>query len=180
MFEQIINQFNEHIDSCSGNIESLTPSINQAATIISETLLKQGKIICIGQHSSSHVATLFCEYMQQQFINERPALPAIDLSHINAQHIETNLTALCQNTDVVLFFDHPNSEYDHKQITQLCKQLTIPCIICTHRSAPDTTNTMYLNIHSEKMCNILEIQLLIMHILCKLLDLQLFGYEDTL
>ncbi|MGC9341574.1 MAG: D-sedoheptulose 7-phosphate isomerase [Bacteroidales bacterium] len=65
--------------------EAFIDSISRAATLISDSIIKKGKVISCGNGGSMSDAMHFAEEMTGKFRDERPSIPAIaisDPSHI--------------------------------------------------------------------------------------------------
>jgi len=80
-------------------VDELTPSIARAASLMTECLLANGKILACGNGGSASDAQHFAAEMVGRFERERPELPAISLA------TDTSiLTALANDYDFVQVF----------------------------------------------------------------------------
>ena len=178
MLEHIITKLNEHIDLSSRCIEPLVTPISDAVMQMCQSLLSQNNILCASSTQSRYIAQRFAHYMQHQFKYERPALPCISLCDIEPASLEKNLSSIGKADDTLLFFQHPDCNLKLSQLNETCAALNIKLIIIGGIACSQNyfkNHPICISIPSEDNIAVLEIQHLIMHNLCELIDLQLFD-----
>lgn len=79
IFEAIINHYNNQLDVISQHTEPLTPYIAEAAYLLNQTFLEDGKILCASSTSAHPIAMHFCQLLDGQH-HQRPALPHLFLA----------------------------------------------------------------------------------------------------
>ncbi|MEM8593553.1 MAG: hypothetical protein AAGF06_01880 [Pseudomonadota bacterium] len=180
MLEQIVTHFNQHVDLTSQSIELLAAPIHDSASMLCQSMLTQNTVLCAGSLHSTRIADQFCCYMQHHYQHERPALPCVSLCDVDTDHLISNLTALGKPGDSLLFFKHPDCNTNITQLITTCEQLNIHAIICggLHVAQNNFKNTQNcISIPSEDAMSVMQVQYVIMHTLCSLIDYQLFNHQ---
>lgn len=122
IFEAIINHYNRQLDLISEHTELLTPYIAEAAYLLNQTFLEDGKVLCVSSTNYHPVAMHFCQLLDGQH-HQRPALPhlflaqnqytQIDLApELSQQIYARQINALAKPQDTLLIFSsqkHENS-----------------------------------------------------------------------
>ena len=194
MFEHIANTFNEHMETVSLSIEPLTPLIAETSGMMVQTLLNDNKIICCANGSSIVVVQQFSSHLLHQFEQERPSLPAICLSHdsttltaIASQDsfndiYSKQIRALGQSGDLLLLASCNGNETNLLQAIKAARDRDMSIVVLSGTDGGDMASLLApedieLRIPAINPSRIQEIQLLVAHCLCELIDLQLFGGE---
>ncbi len=191
--EHVIDIFHRHIDHTMQAIEHLTPNIAVASEMLVATLLNEGKIFCCGEGSSGLLSQHFAVTFLNRFQRERPGLPVIPLSsdaamltaiatdasftEIFAKQIRT----LTQPQDAVLLISHGTGSGTALQTIQSAHdrgaRVIVVCSEDADISALLTSDDIELSIGHAARAQFMEIALLVLHSLCELVELQLFGSE---
>lgn len=192
MFQHITNIFNEHIDTTSRSIEPLTPLIAESSDMMVQTLLNDNKIICCANGSSIIAVQQFTSYLLNQYEQERPSLPAICLSQDSttltaiASEASFNdiyskqIRALGQKSDLLLTASCSGNENNLIQAIKAARDRDMRLVVLSGADGGSMASLLApedieLRIPAINPSRIQEMQLLIVHCLCELIDLQLFG-----
>ncbi len=192
--ERVIEIFHRHIDHTMQAIEPLTPNIVIASEILVSTLLNDGKILCCGEGCSGLLSQYFANALLNRFQRERPGLPAIALNgdaaaltaiatdasfnEIFAKQIRT----LAQAQDTVVLISHGTGSGTALQTIQSAHDRDVRVIVICGDDDADihallASEDIELRIELAQRAQFLEIALLVLHSLCELIELQLFGSE---
>lgn len=191
--EYVIDIFHRHIDHAMQAIEPLTPNIAAASEVFVATLLSDGKILSCGEGSSGLLSQHFTNSLLNRFQRDRPGLPAISLNgdaamltaiatdasftEIFAKQIRT----LAQPEDSVLLISHGTGSGTALQTIQSTHDRGARVIVLCNEDADIrallSSEDIELNIGEATRAQFMEIALLVLHSLCELIELQLFGSE---
>ena len=80
VLERIRSNFHESIQTKQHAVELLAPAIADAAELMTQCLLKEGKILSCGNGGSAGDAQHFSSELLNRFERERPGLPAMALT----------------------------------------------------------------------------------------------------
>jgi D-sedoheptulose 7-phosphate isomerase len=189
---RIINHFSNSIQTQQDTLISLGELIEFASQRLVATLLNDKKIITCGNGRSAAVAQLLSSAMLNQHERDRPSLPALaltaDMTTITAiandYHFDDifikQLRALGQSGDIlVVYSDGNNSGNIAKAVTTAHdKDITIIALTGNNGGmiAPLLHETdIEIRVPSHSSIYIQEVQIMITHCLCDLIDHQLFG-----
>lgn len=191
--EHVIDIFHRHIDHTMQAIESLTPNITIASDILVSTLLNDGKIFSCGEGSSGLLGQHFANALLNRFQRERPGLPVIslnsDASMLTAIATDSSFTeifakqirTLAQSQDTVLLISHGTGSGTALQTIQSAHdrgaRVIVVCGEDSDISALLASEDIELNIDHATRAQFMELALLVLHSLCELVELQLFGSE---
>ncbi len=189
-----IDIFHRHIDATMQSIEALTPAIALASETLVSALLNDGKILCCGEGSSGLLSQHFASALLNRFHRERPGLPVIALNadaclltaiatdssftEIFAKQIRT----LAQAHDVVLLISSGSGSGSALQTIQSAHDRGARVVVICNADDSDirallSSEDVELQIGFTERVQFLEITLLVLHSLCELVELQLFGSE---
>ncbi len=182
----------EAIDTSAANIERLSTDIEQAGTLLIQTLLSDRKIMVCGNGLSSAIGNILSSSLVNQQEFDRPSLPAINLSTD-----ATNILAISRNHNPHQMFAHQINALGHEGDTLItlstdgsCSNI-IQAIQAAHEKAIHVINItgsktnklsailqsedINIKIESESVARVLEIQLLVANSLCHHIETLLFG-----
>jgi D-sedoheptulose 7-phosphate isomerase len=175
-------------------MEQLTPVIAAAAELIARQLLAGNKVLSCGNGGSAGDAQHFSSEMLNRFERERPGLPAVALStdtstltsiandyHYN-EIFSKQVRALGQAGDVLLAISTSGNSANVVQAMEAAHDRGMPVVALTGKEGGTMAmkladGDIELRVPSESTARIQEVHLLIIHCLCDLIDLQLFGEE---
>jgi D-sedoheptulose 7-phosphate isomerase len=175
-------------------MEQLTPVIAAAAELIARQLLAGNKVLSCGNGGSAGDAQHFSSEMLNRFERERPGLPAVALStdtstltsiandyHYN-EIFSKQVRALGQEGDILLAISTSGNSANVVQAMEAAHDRSMQVIALTGKEGGTMAmklgdGDIELRVPSESTARIQEVHLLIIHCLCDLIDLQLFGEE---
>ncbi len=175
-------------------MEQLTPVIAAAAELIARQLLAGNKVLSCGNGGSAGDAQHFSSEMLNRFERERPGLPAVALStdtstltsianDYNYNEIfSKQVRALGQEGDILLAISTSGNSANVVQAIEAAHDRGMPVVALTGKEGGTMAmkladGDIELRVPSESTARIQEVHLLIIHCLCDLIDLQLFGEE---
>lgn len=187
--------FADSIETKQRSSTALAESIELASAKLNQALLEGQKILVCGNGGSAANAQNFSAKLLNRYDRARPGLPAIALTTDSS-----TLTAIANDYDYRQIFA--------KQVTALGHPHDILIAISTSGQSPNITeailaanesdmtvialtgkdggvmsqvmdeNAIEIRVPSNVTARIQEVHLLVLHILCELLDLQLLGPPD--
>lgn len=192
--QRIKDHFQQSIHGLSASVATQTELICGAADRIANVLLQGGKVLVCGNGGSAAMALYFSSLLLNRFDRERPALPAIALSAdpVAMTAIATDLQyksvyaqqirALGQHTDVLLvltsgrnsanLLEAIGAAYDREMLV-----IVISCEDSGNVSEMLQSDDLELRVPAPAGYRSQEIQLTILHCLCDLIDIHIFGEE---
>jgi D-sedoheptulose 7-phosphate isomerase len=190
--EHILQILDTNIRTTQAISAELTGLIAQAGETLVHCLLSDGKILACGNGASAAQANIFAAAMVNRFERERPSLPAMALSS-DAQTISAisndysfsevfakPIRALGKAGDILLVISPTGNSPNIVQALQAARDREMRLIALTGVDGGDLARLLYaedieIRIPSEDTTRIIESHLLITHLLCDLIDTQLFG-----
>jgi len=190
----VVDNFHRHIDTTMRVIEDLSPLIAAASEVLVGALLNDGKILCCGEGCSGLLSQHFANALLNRFQRERPGLPAISLNgdaailtaiatdasfnEIFARQVRT----LAQPNDILLLISHGTGSGTALQTIQAAHDRNIRVIVLCGDNDADiralfATDDVELRVDNVSRMQFMELGLLILHNLCELIEMQLFGSE---
>lgn len=172
----IHQQFARTIEIHTTAAESLPSLIEQAGTTLLQCLLSDHKILCYGLDDSTFNAQYFSSLLVNRLGTDRPSLPIISLTSAEKQ-----VYAFGNEGDILLIFcTHTTKAVLSAVKAAHTKGLSI--ILLTGKDSDESTHLhsqdIALCIPSNNHAKIHELQLLIIHCLCDIIDSHLFGNGD--
>lgn len=175
-------------------MDQLAPGIAIAADLIARQCLTEHKVLSCGNGGSAGDAQHFSSEMLNRFERERPGLPAIALStdtstitsiandyHYN-EIFSKQVRALGQAGDILLAISTSGNSTNVAQAIDVAHDRGMFVVALTGKDGGAMAlkladGDVELRVPSESTARIQEVHLLIIHCLCDLIDLQLFGEE---
>ncbi len=194
MLDRIHRNFQESVLVKQQAVEQLAPAIATAAERLSQSLLAEHKILSCGNGGSAGDAQHFSSELLNRFERERPGLPAIALttdastitSIANDYHFDEvfakQVRALGQTGDILLAITTSGHSSNVIRAIEAAHDRGMTVIALTGRDGGEVANLMQdndveLRVPASSTARIQEVHLLIIHCLCDLIDLQLFGQQ---
>jgi len=194
-YDAIAGDFQEIMELVSVSVDPLAEPVHRAAALGSEALLGESKILSCGNGAGAAVAQLFSIGLVHRFENDRPALPALCLSGDGAtlSAIATAATqdiysrqirALGQPGDVLLGVAAAEGNASIIQAIRAAHDRGMSVIVLSGGDSADISSLLLpedveIRVASSRAPRIIEMQTMIVHCLCKLIDQSLFGsYEQ--
>jgi D-sedoheptulose 7-phosphate isomerase len=192
--QRIQDHFRQSINGLSTMLNTQTHLINSAADRIAHALLQGGKVLVCGNGGSAALALYFSSLLLNRFERERPALPAIALSAdpVAMTAIATDLQyksvyaqqirALGQHTDILLVFTSGRNSANLREAVSAAYDREMPVIVISCEDSGNVSEMLQsddleLRVPAPAGHRSQEIQLTVLHCLCDLIDIQIFGEE---
>ena len=194
--KRIITHFTESIEAKIEAAEVLAPVISEAAFIMVRCLIGDKKIIACGSGTSACNAQHFVTSLINQFQYDRPGLPAIALNSDGnslssiaqtcGYHdvLSKQIRALGQPDDILISLStNSTSEPSSMQAIRAAHDREMNVVAITNGDGGDLARLLGCeDIEIRIPCNnhirAFEIQTLITHCLCDLIEVHLFGNID--
>ncbi|MEJ2669952.1 MAG: phosphoheptose isomerase [Gammaproteobacteria bacterium] len=192
LIDRIHHHFVASIETKQKAIESIANPIENAAIAMVECLLAEGKILSCGNGGSAGDAQHFSSELLNRFERERPSLPAFalttDPSTITSiandysfnDVFSKQIRALGNARDILLAITTSGNSANIVQAIQASHDRGMRVIALTGRDGGDATRLLApedieIRVPVQSTARIQETHLLIIHCLCDLIDVQLFG-----
>lgn len=194
-YQAIASGFQESIELISVSVDALVEPIQQASGLCNTALLEERKILCCGIGAGQSVAQIFATSLLHRFEQERPALPAVSLGSDGAtlsalastsanDIFSRQVRALGQPGDVLLCVAGSEGNASIIQAIRAAHERDMAVLILSGRNSADISSLLLpedveLHVPSARSPRIIELQTMIIHCLCELIEQSLFGNYDT-
>ena len=196
----VVNQiklaFQSSIETKQNSELALSASIEQASALLNQTLLNGNKVMSCGNGGSAGDAQNFSSELLNRYDRDRPGLPAIALTtdsstitsiandYDYSQIFSKQIMALGQPGDLLLAISTSGQSNNIIEAIRAANDYEIAVIALTGRDGGSieqelNTHSVEIRVPSNVTARIQEVHLLIIHVLCELLDLQLLGPADS-
>ncbi len=193
--DRIKKQFSDSIQTKIAAADILPDSISAAADVIVGALLNDRKILSCGNGGSACDAQHFSSELLNRYLTERPSLPAIALTTDTAtitaigndysydDIFAKQIRALGQPEDVLLAISTSGNSANVLRAMAAAHERGMHIVALTGREGGDLADMIQphdveVRVPSQVTARIQETHLLIIHCLCDLIDLRLFGQGD--
>ena len=190
--DRIFRQFQSHLEATEYSRDVLPDMIARAAEVITECLLRDGKILTCGNGGSSSEAQHFSSELLNRFERDRPGLPAIALtgdvaaltSIANDARFEEVFSkpvrALGHPGDVLMLYTTSGNSPNILEAAKAARERKLSVIALTGKDGGPLADLLQeedieIRVPSMSTARIQEMHLLVTHCLCDLIDLSLFG-----
>lgn len=192
--ERIVDLFDGNIELALKCREELPPYIAHAGEQLVHCLLSDRKILTCGNGGSALAAQHFVSRMLNRFERERPALPALSLCSDNTtitaiandysfnEIFSKQIRALGQDGDILLAISTSGTSANTVQAVQAAHDRSMRVIALTAKDGGDVTRLLThddieVRVPTQSSARAHETHLLITHMLCDLIDRQIFGAD---
>jgi D-sedoheptulose 7-phosphate isomerase len=192
--ERVTNIFTSHIETAQAAMNEVSTDIVDAATLMTNALLADHKILSCGNGGSASDAQHFSSELLNRFERERPGLPAIalttDSSTITSisndytfdDIFSKQVSALGQQGDVLLAISTSGNSANILRAVMAAHQRQMRCVVLSGNTGGDLVGILedddvFLSIPAKSTARIQEIHIIVIHCLCDLIDTQLLGPE---
>ena len=192
--DRIRQLFAESIETKAKAGEVLPTVIEAAGQAMVECLLNGGKILTCGNGGSAGDAQHFSSELLNRFEMERPALPAIALTTDSStltsiandysynEIFSKQIRAIGHEGDILLVISSSGNSASILQAVQAAHDRDMQVIALTGKDGGDCARLMQsedveIRVPSTSPPRVQESHLAIIHILCDLIDRQIFGVE---
>jgi D-sedoheptulose 7-phosphate isomerase len=176
-------------------VDALAPEIARAATLLTECLLADGKILACGNGGSAGDAQHFAAEMVGRFERERPELPAISLSTDTSiltavandysfeQVFAKQVRALGSERDVLLAISTSGNSGNVIAAIDAARERGMRVVALTGKGGGRIGGMLsegdaHLCVPHDRTARIQEVHLLMIHCLCDAIDNALLGDEE--
>lgn len=190
---RVAEQFASHIEHTTQAAMSLHGPIIAGANIIVESLLQGGKVLSCGNGGADSAAQHFVAKMVNRFERERPGLPAIALSSSSStmtsvaddhsyDHIfSQQVAALAHPGDILLVISATGNAANACHAVRVAEERQMRVLALTGYDGGQLGGMLReqdieIRVPADNVSRVQEIQLLIIHCLCDLIDAQLLGH----
>ena len=190
--QYIQRAFNASIETKQDSLTALEESIELASAMLNQALVGGHKILACGNGGSASDAQHFSSELLNRYDRDRPGLPAIALTTDSStltsiandydyrQIYSKQLTSLGQPGDILLAISTSGQSPNIIDAIEAANNSDIPVIALTGKDGGTMAqvlneNSIEIRVPSKVTARIQEVHILVIHILCELLDLQLLG-----
>jgi D-sedoheptulose 7-phosphate isomerase len=192
LHERIVSQFAANAEASRDTLISLGDLIEAGAVRLANCLLNDGKILCCGNGGSAAEAQHFSSELLNRYERDRPGLPAIalttDTSALTSiandyrfdEVFAKQIRALGHPSDLLVIYTTSGNSANILSAAIAAHDRDMNIIALSGRDggplAPLLSETdLEIRVPSDSTARIQEVQLLITHCFCDLIDHQLFG-----
>ena len=187
--------FEASIETKRDSLVALEETIGLASALLNQALVGGHKILACGNGGSASDAQHFSSELLNRYDRDRPGLPAIALTTDSStltsiandydyrQIYSKQVTSLGQPGDVLLAISTSGQSPNIIDAIEAANNSDIPVIALTGKDGGAMAqvineNSIEIRVPSNVTARIQEVHILVIHILCQLLDLQLLGPAD--
>jgi D-sedoheptulose 7-phosphate isomerase len=192
IIDNIRDAFQASIETKQISESVLGESIELASAMLNQALLGGHKILVCGNGGSASDAQHFSSELLNRYDRDRPGLPAIALTTDSStltsiandydydQIFSKQVTALGQPGDILLAISTSGQSPNVVQAIQAANENEMQVIALSGKDGGAMSqvldeNSVEIRVPSNITARIQEVHILVIHILCELLDLQLLG-----
>ena len=191
--DRVLEHFRESIAVKQASA-SLAPLVADAARMMTDCLLRDGKIMSCGNGGSASDSQHFSAELLGRFELDRPGLPAIALTTDSstltaisndydfADIFSKQVRALGQAGDVLLAISTSGNSENVLRAIHAAHERGVRIVALTGKDGGVVASELLaddieIRAPSERTCRIQELHIVIIHCLCDLIDAQLLGIE---
>lgn len=190
-YEVIASDFQQILELVSISVDDLVEPMERAVEVCNSALLGEHKILCCGNGPGAAVAQLFSVGLVHRFEQERPALPALSLGGDGAtitaigslssnEIYSRQVRAIGQAGDVLLAVAAGENNGSLIQAIRAAHEREMLVVLLSGGDCKDVSSLILpedieIHVNSSSAPRIIEMQTMIVHGLCKLIDHSLFG-----
>jgi len=193
--QRVTQHFNHSVATKQGAISVIGPAIVEASELITQSLLMGNKVMCCGIAGSGSLAQYFSSILLTRFERERPGLPAIALN-ADTQALSSiahdftyrevfsrQLRVLAQEGDILLAISASGNMRNTAETIKAAHERGLRVVILTGRDGGEMSELLdegdvEIRVPAQSVARIHEVHLLVLHSLCDLIDIQIFGEDE--
>lgn len=196
MLERVKKQFTDSIQTKIEAADQLPETIVNAGNALVECLLAEKKILSCGNGGSACDALHFSSELLNRYCHERPSLPAVALTADTATitaigndyHYEDifakQIQGLGQTGDALLAITTSGNSKNIVNAIKAAQDRGIQTVALTGKEGGEVAKSLSptdieIRVPSNVTARIQETHLLIIHCLCELIDMKLFGHGEA-
>lgn len=190
-YELVAGEFQHTLELVSVSVDAVVDPLERAADSVTRALLNENKVLCCGNGPGVAIAQLFSIGLVHRYEHERPALPAVNLCGDgailtaigNASQNEIyarQVRAIGQPGDVLLAVAASEGNGSIIQAIRAAHDRDMQVVLlsggdCTDVSSLTLPEDVEIYVNSSASPRIVELQTMLVHCLCKLVDQSIFG-----
>ena len=192
--ERVIENFSESIRIIQECADSLALGIESAANMMTRSILNENKVLTCGNGGSSADAQRFAAIMLNRYEVPRPGLPCMALNANSttltaiandyqfSDIFSKQIRALSQSGDVLLAITAGGESHNIIHAIDAAHDRNVSVVALTGRDGGQVADNLDVNdieirVPSWSTSIIKEIQLMVIHNICDLIDRQLLGQQ---
>lgn len=193
--DHVRRHFADSVEVKQASMAVLPPVVSSAATLMTDCLAGNGKILACGNGGSASDAQHFSSEMLNRFEIERPSLPALALTtdtstltsiandYAYSEIFSKQVRALGQPGDVLLAISTSGNSDNVNLAADAAHGRGMRVVALTGRDGGALAQTLRegdieIRIPTDRTARIQEVHLLVIHCLCDLIDRTLLGMND--
>lgn len=169
----------------------LIPQIVTAGQQLADCILNDGKILVLGNGSTAFVGQIFTTHLMYRFERDRPGLPAISLNadatmisphndESSSEKYSRQIKALGKTGDCLLVISTAGTDASFMQTVNAAHEQELRIIALTGGDGGEISTLLNygdieIRVDSDYPPTVREHQLMLIHCLNDLIDLQIFG-----
>jgi D-sedoheptulose 7-phosphate isomerase len=190
--QHVVRHFETSIDLQQRSMALLPSVIAEASTVLVGCLLNGNKILCCGVGGSAASAQRVAAELVNRYEHERPGLPALALAADGIlltavaadagfkQALARQTRALGQSGDVLLVLASAGGSAALLEAMRAAHDRGMQVILLTGQDDDKLIQSLgpadiVISVPGKKQAHLLEVHDVILHCLCHLIDIQLFG-----
>jgi D-sedoheptulose 7-phosphate isomerase len=190
--DRVRSQFEASISVKREAAGPLAPAVARAAAVMTDCLLRNGKILACGNGGSAADAQHFSSEMLNRFEMERPGLPAVALTtdtstltsiandYSYSEVFAKQVRALGQPVDVLLAISTSGNSENINLAVNAAHERDMRVVALSGRQGGDLAGLLSgpdveIRVPADSTARIQEVHLLVVHCLCDLIDHNLLG-----
>lgn len=195
MLTALKDNFNANIQTTITAADTVIDDIHRAGEIMVKSLLNNHKFLICGNGGSASIAQRFSANMLNRYSEQRPSLPAISLScnpttltgiatdnHFS-QVFSKQIKALGQTGDVLVVISATGNSNNTLEAVETAHNRDIKVVAITGGDGGELalildTDDVEIRVPSDHYPRIQEIQLVIIHSLCDMIERSLFATTE--
>lgn len=195
MLDNIKKSFTESIQTKIAAAEALPESIEKAAKMMTDALIRGNKILSCGNGGSAGDAQHFSSELLNRYERNRPSLPAFALTTDSAtitsiandfsfdEVFAKQVKALGQTGDILLAISTSGNSANVINAMQAALTRDMTIVALTGKDGGEMAgfigeNDVEIRVPSNRTARIQEVHLLVIHNLCECIDNTLFPISD--
>lgn len=160
----------------------LTPTIAEASERLAECLLSGNKLMCCGTGNASNNAAYLARLLVNRHERERPGLPAMALTPESGSAMLRQLRTFGQAGDMLVLFTDSHHSRSVSDIIDAAHDRQLQVLVLDDQASIHIDEQldhgdMELSVPATNATLCHELHLAIVHCLCDLIDMQIFGDE---
>jgi phosphoheptose isomerase len=194
-YQRIAANFQQTIELISMSVDGLAQPMERSNQLINDTLLNDRKIIACGNGPDAAVAQLFVSSLIGRFEHDRPALPAISLgvdaasltAIVSGNHFDEvfsrQISALAQPGDFLLCICSDSGDANLLKAIQAAQDRNMSIGLLSNAENDELRELLRpqdveMSIVAQRRPRVIELHGMIIHCLCEMIDMSLFGDYD--